>query len=190
MSQFPLSEALVRKARAGSPAALATLYRRHGGAMLAVAHRLTGSVTAAARVVQDVFVGLPPALRTYDGKTPFDAWLRRITVRVAIIRMRQQSDGRPRRLRPVSAGAHRIPEVPSEIAGADGILSTVQPDPIAFDQFVAELPDLPRMVFVLRGIEGYPHEEVANLLGISQKQSRHQFHQARIILAESIFSRS
>jgi len=190
VSQFSLSEALVRRARTGSPTALVALYQRHGGGMLAVAQRLTGSVAVANTVVQDVFVGLPPALRSYDGATPFEVWLKRITIRVAVIRVRQPDKGKPRALRLVSAGTHRVPEVPPEISAADGLMSTVEPDPVAFDQFVGELPDLPRMVFVLREIEGYSHEEVADLLGISHRQSKHQFHQARIFLAESMFSRS
>ena len=62
--------------RAGSPRAITACYREHASALLTLAMRLTGERADAEDVVQDVFVGLPEALRRYEERGLFAAWLR------------------------------------------------------------------------------------------------------------------
>ena len=80
--------AVIAEARAGSNDALASIYHDHANALLAVAYRLLLSQADAEDVVHDVFVGLPEALRRYEERGSFGAWLKRITVRVALSRIR------------------------------------------------------------------------------------------------------
>lgn len=189
MSHISLTEAIVNRARAGSPNALSALFRRYGGELLAAAIRLTGSPELAERVVQDVFVGLPTALRAYDATLPLHVWLRRITVRVAVLRMRQPGDDRPG-----PSPRRRLRLVPPRFSAAVGPggrgPAEAKIEPETLGRSVSELPELPRLVFVLRGIEGYSHEEIAELLGISPRQSRNEFHRARAFLARAVLPRS
>jgi DNA-directed RNA polymerase specialized sigma24 family protein len=65
--------------RAGQPDAIALCYEAHASALLALAYRLTGSRDDAGDIVDDVFVGLPQALRNYEERGQFGTWLKRIT---------------------------------------------------------------------------------------------------------------
>ena len=49
---------------------------------------------------------------------------------------------------------------------------------------IAELPPGYRTVFVLHDIEGFEHEEVADMLGVSVGTSKSQLHKARMRLRE------
>src|SRR5690242_2683633 len=79
---------LIETARAGRPEALAFLYREHGAALFRLAYRLTGTREDAEDVVHDVFVGLPEALEQYDERGKLTSWLKRVTARVALMRLR------------------------------------------------------------------------------------------------------
>jgi RNA polymerase sigma-70 factor (ECF subfamily) len=149
---------LVDRLKGGDLAALDALYHRYADQLMAVAYRLTGSADDAEDVVQDVFVGLPVALRRYVDRDAFQAWLRTVTTRVALNRIR--SRGRRR-------------EVP--IDGSEQIVSARTTSPperaVILNDAIAALPDELRTVFVLREIEGYTHAEIAEMLGIRRGTS-------------------
>ena len=156
----------VEAARAGSPAALAALYREHGTALYRLAYRLTGTPQDAEDVVHDVFVGLPEALKRYEERGSFTSWLKRVTARVTLMRLRAR-----KRRREVALEA-TLPAVdpPSE------------PASMALRVAVDALPDLLRSVLVLKEIEGYSHAEVGELLGISTGASRVRLNRAMRLL--------
>lgn len=152
--------ALVERARGGSPEALAALYRAQGAALYRLAYRLTGAREDAEDVLHDVFVGLPEALGRYEERGNLTGWLKRVTARVALARLRSR---------------RRRREVPLELAGPGSELPAA-PDAIALHIAVNRLPDRLRDVIVLKEIEGYSHREVADLLGISVVASRVRAH--------------
>ena len=82
---------IIARARGGSPDALGGLFAEHAEGLLRLAFRLTASTADAEDIVQDVFVGLPEALRHYEERGAFDAWLKRITLRYVFMRMRMRS---------------------------------------------------------------------------------------------------
>src|SRR5689334_11845017 len=55
---------------------------------MGVAFHLTRSAADAEDVLHDVFVGLPEALRRYDERGTLESWLKRVTARVALSRLR------------------------------------------------------------------------------------------------------
>ena len=55
-----------------------------------------------------------------------------------------------------------------------------------FEAAIERLPDGAREVFVLYDVEGYKHEEIAELLGIAVGTSKSQLHRARMALRESL----
>jgi RNA polymerase sigma-70 factor (ECF subfamily) len=63
-------------------------------------------------------------------------------------------------------------------------------DRIALDKAIAQLPPGYRSVFVLHDVEGYEHEEVADLLGVSVGTSKSQLHKARMRLRELLNKKS
>src|SRR5260370_36089752 len=108
------SASLIAEARGGSPDALSALYLEHGVALFRLAYRLVGAREDAEDVVHDVFVGLPDALRRYEERGSFAAWLKRVTARVALMRLRS---GKRRRGR--AARGQRNGE-PAHVVGKQG----------------------------------------------------------------------
>ena len=150
------SEASIDGARTGDPEALASLYHAHGAALYHLAYRLTGTPQDAEDVVHDVFVGLPEALRRYEERGSFGGWLKRVTARVALMKLRRGK--RRREVALDNAAGQAEPPATSERDGLQAAVDT--------------LPDHLRSVLVLKEIEGYGHAEIAGLLGISEGASR------------------
>lgn len=149
----PAAAALARQARAGSPGALGDLYELYGPVLFRVAYRLTGSREDAEDVVHDVFVGLPEALQGYKEQGRLDAWLRRITARVALMKLRK---GRRQAALQLEQEAE----------------PALERDMEELQAAVNALPLSLRSVVVLKEIEGYSHSETAEMLGISVVSSR------------------
>jgi RNA polymerase sigma-70 factor, ECF subfamily len=149
---------LARRVRVGSMAALGELYARHADGVYASALRILASPADAEDVLHDVFVGLRDALRTYQERGAFAAWLRRLAVRRALMRLRRE--GRK---------------------GVEVAAGSVVPDPtgrIAARRAIESLPDAVRVVFVLKEIEGWSHAEIGAQLGITARASALRLHRA------------
>lgn len=150
---------LVRAARAGESAGIAGLYERYAPALRRTVYGLTGSAADADDVVHDVFVGLPEALRRYEERGNFGGWLARVAVRTTLMRER---------------GTRRRREV--AIDDTDLVASGAPTDAAAehadVHRAILALPDALRTVLVLKQVEGYSHDEIAALLGITPGASR------------------
>jgi RNA polymerase sigma-70 factor (ECF subfamily) len=156
------SETSIEGARAGDPEALASLYRAYGAALYRLAYRLTGTPQDAEDVVHDVFVGLPEALGRYEERGSFTAWLKRVTARVALMRVRTRTRRREVALDATLSSPGRPAAVESE-----GLQAAID-----------ALPEPLRSVLVLKEVEGYSHAEVGELLGISEGASRVRLNRA------------
>lgn len=175
----PTSErALARDAAAGRPDALRELYDRHGADLLRVARGITGSADDADDVLQELFVGLPEALRRFDGRGSLEGWLRTVAARFALRWMR--AEGRRTRIpiEPDSGPTTR------RDAGTDAGMRVLLGQRIR--TAVDELPDALREVFALREIEGFSHAEIARLLDITEGASQVRLHRARAILRQRL----
>jgi RNA polymerase sigma-70 factor (ECF subfamily) len=155
----------IRGAAAGSLDALGRLYELHADDVLTAAYRVTGSRADAEDVLQDVFVGLPRALRAYTERGQFAAWLKRVAVRTALMRMRGE---RRRREEPMvtDRGTEHVEPGGAGASAADN-LETGRLARLDLDRAPARLPEPLRLVFVLKEIEGYEHAEIGDLLGIT-----------------------
>ena len=167
MTLAPSDAELVARVRGGAPDALGELYARHAPALLALAYRLTRSRDDAEDVLHDVFVGLPEALRHYDERGTLESWLKRVTARVALSRLRARDRRR---------------EVAIDAAPDDAALGTPAErgvdDLAALRRALDRLPESLRTVFVLREVEGYTHAEIAAMLSISPRASEVRLHRA------------
>ena len=138
---------------------------------MGVAYHLTRSAEDAEDVLHDVFVGLPEALRRYAERGALESWLKRVTARVALSRLR---------------AARRRREVAIDVAvdAAPGAAPLGTPADRGVDDLAAlrraldRLPESLRTVFVLREVEGYTHAEIAAMLSISPRASEVRMHRA------------
>lgn len=117
-------------------------------------------------------MGLPLAVRKYEESGHFDAWLRRVTARVAITRVER----RMRRREVDLGGAADRAVIPSD--DRLGIR-------LVLEAAITALPDALRVVFVLRMIEQRTHEEIADVLGIKRGTSEVRLYRAiRLLRAQ------
>jgi RNA polymerase sigma factor (sigma-70 family) len=152
---------LVALAATGDPTALGVLYDRYATVLLAVAFRLLMSRSASEDVVHDVFVGLPEALRRYEHRGAFLSWLKRVTVRVALSRIRREEV-----------------RATSPLETTVGVAAPDHEASIDLRVAVASLPPSLRSVLMLKEVEGFSHAEIADLVGISVAASKVRLHRA------------
>jgi RNA polymerase sigma-70 factor (ECF subfamily) len=150
---------IVARARTGQSDALSALYTEFAGDLLRLAARLLGSHQDAEDVVHDLFVGLPERLTRYQEAGSFGPWIRALTVGLA--RMYRRRDARRDRVMDADTDVYLLAGSTPEPGGA-----------IDIEREVARLPERLRAVFVLKQWEGYSHDEIASLLGITSGSSR------------------
>ena len=163
---------LVVRARDGDVRAFEVLYRRHAGRVHATCKRLAGNTSDADEFTQKTFVRAWESLPRFRGESGFGTWLHRIAVNVALTDRRKA-------LR--EAGKLQL--------ARDGEPCGSGSDPdgdMDLERAVAALPDGAREVFVLHDVEGYRHEEIAEIAGIAVGTSRAQLHRARSLLRERL----
>lgn len=163
--------ALVQRLAIGDLEALDALFHRHATALLNLARRVTGSTADAEDVVQDLFVGLPMAVRRYTERGSFIAWLRTVTVRLALDRVRRHT---------------RRHEVALDLATEQPARSETPEARWDLEGAIAALPDDLRMVFVLKEVEGFSHAEIGRLLGIRTGTSEVRLHRAMRALRRAL----
>ncbi|MBI4546287.1 MAG: sigma-70 family RNA polymerase sigma factor [Gemmatimonadetes bacterium] len=171
MSERHWSAALVEAVRAGAPEALDELYRAYSPLVHRLAYRIIGSAADADDVLQDVFLGLPEALRSYEGRAALGEWIRRVAIRTALMRLRSYERRREDALQGTNYSV-----TDRSVAG--------MVDRLALQRALDTLPEELRVVFVLKEMEGYPHAEIAHILGISSSLSEVRLHRARKLLQE------
>jgi RNA polymerase sigma-70 factor (ECF subfamily) len=119
---------------------------------------------------QDVFVRAWQRLGQFRGDSAFGTWLFRLAVNVMLSR------------REVVATRHRRHVEDAEVI--DSLSSPAGSPELSMD-FEAAMQRLPpgmRQIFVLHDIEGYKHDEIAEMLGIAQGTSKSQLHRVRMVL--------
>lgn len=167
---------LVRATRAGDAGALGTLYDLFAQRLYETAYRLLQSRDDAQDVVHDCFVGLPEALRRYEEQGKLEAWLRRIVVRMVLMRRRRQTSRRESSFDEQLVLSSSRTDAAAELADVH--------------RAIANLPESLRDVFVLNQIEGYAHDEIAQLLDISAGASRVRLTRALDALRRALVTRN
>jgi RNA polymerase sigma-70 factor (ECF subfamily) len=168
---------LVARARAGETAAFEQLYRGHSGRIYALVWRLCGGDRALAEdLVQESFIRAWNKLELFEGKSAFGTWLHRLAANVAL------SDRRAR-LKRVAREAPMDDAVERTAMGERDVSADKRAD---LEQAIAGLPERARTVLVLFDVEGYRHEEIAQLTGMAVGSSKAQLHRARKLVRAAL----
>ena len=166
---------LAQKAALGEMGAFEELYQRHNRRVYSLCLRMTGNVSEAEDLAQEVFIQLFRKIGSFRGESAFTTWLHRLTVNQVLMHFRKRT---VKFEKTTEEG-----ETPDQMVPGTGNPERMQiVDKIALDNAIAQLPDGYRNVFVLHDVEGFEHEEVARILGCSVGTSKSQLHKARIKL--------
>jgi RNA polymerase sigma-70 factor, ECF subfamily len=169
----------VALAAQGDTGAFERVYRTHVGRVYNLARRMAGPELAD-ELTQDVFVRVWQKLSTFRGEASFATWLHRLAVNVIIERFRTAGIARERYL---ADGETMLESLPASARPAryDAAMD--------LDSAMKRLPPGARAVFVLHDVEGYRHEEIGRLLGVSVGTSKSQLHRARMTLRTHLTER-
>jgi RNA polymerase sigma-70 factor (ECF subfamily) len=159
----------VALAAAGDQRAFERLYRRHVARIHSLARRMAGFEGDPDELTQDVFVRAWERLGTYRGEAAFGTWLHRLAVNVILNWRRSAAAER----RWIEDG------VDADLLAGTRFGRSEAPD---LENAIAQLPPGARQVFVLHDVEGFKHEEIAAMLGVTTGTSKAQLHRARMLL--------
>ncbi|HVO35406.1 MAG TPA: RNA polymerase sigma factor [Gemmatimonadales bacterium] len=159
----------VALAAAGDQRAFERLYRLHVARIHSLARRMTGFEGDPDELTQDVFVRAWERLGTYRGEAAFGTWLHRLAVNVILNWRRSAAAER----RWIEDGADT-----DLVAGA----RLGRAEAMDLESALARLPAGARRVFVLHDVEGFKHEEIAAMMGVTAGTSKAQLHRARMLL--------
>jgi RNA polymerase sigma-70 factor, ECF subfamily len=144
----------------GDYQAFERLYRRYLSRVYTLCARLSGSHATAAELTEDVFVRAWEELPQFQGDGAFPAWLHRLATEVVL--NGRESD-------------------PSDAAPIEE--NGEEPD---LSQAIDRLPADARRIFVLHDVEGFKHEEIAEIFGITAGGSKARLRRARVLLKEAL----
>ena len=170
----------VARAASGDRNAFERLYRDHVNRVYSLCVRMVSDRERAEELTQDVFVRAWEKLHLFRGESSFSTWLHRLTVNL-VLNVRK-SDGRQR---------SRFEENDDESGGMDALPGIVGAplapgDMLDLEDAVKQLPPGARRVFVLHDVEGFKHEEIAEMLGVTSGATKAQLHRARLLLREAL----
>src|SRR5690606_35699496 len=130
----------------------------------------------AEELTQDVFVRAWEKLATFRGDSSFGTWLHRLAINIVLGRRR--ADGR-RSARIVLTHDLTIYEKAGEAGAKAG-------ESLDLEAALAALPEATRGVFVMHEVEGYTHQEIAELTGRAEGTCKALLHRARRLLKEKL----
>jgi RNA polymerase sigma-70 factor, ECF subfamily len=185
---------LIRRAAAGEIAAFERLVERKRERVFWIARHVVGDDELARDVAQDVFLRLFRIIRRFRSGGPFDAWLYRITLNLAIDRRRRERPHRDaaRLDAPGTGGGRGIDPgsgaAPGALIAPPSAGEGLRRREVAriFAELSALLPKKQRFAFILREIEGLSTVEVAAILRTRESTVRNHVLQARRVLQEEL----
>lgn len=170
----PRHRKLIEACKKGDRKSQFELYRLYSSAMYNTALRIVRDPDDAEDVMQEAFLKAFSRIATYRGEVSFGAWLKRIVVNKSLDFLRLRKE----RLSLEDIG--EVEEIPEETP----VLIDYAYSAEEIRKAIYTLPEGYRIVLSLILLEGYDHEEVSEILRISNATSRTQFHRAKKKLAE------
>lgn len=169
-----IHQELVEECLKGSSKAAYQLYKLYSKAMLNTAYRIVGDEDDAKDVVQEAFIKAFEKLAEFQGTATFGSWLKRIVVNQGLNHLRKKAPLNP------------LEEIHQELADDDEsqnweeLIGQVD----RLKSAIKLLPEGYKVIFSLYMIEGYEHQEIAEILGISLSTSKSQLLRAKQKLKE------
>jgi RNA polymerase sigma-70 factor (ECF subfamily) len=180
MSKAAPETQLIARAQSGDEAAFEALFDAHKRRVYSLCLRMTSNTAEAEDLTQEAFLQLFRKISTFRGESAFSTWLHRLAVNVVLMHLRKKG------LQQVSLDevdtSHDEP-VKRDYGDDDRrLLGTI--DRITLSRAIEALPRGYRAVFVLHDVEGYEHNEIAQIMNCSVGNSKSQLHKARMKLRE------
>ncbi len=164
-SELKIHAPLIEQCRKGSREAQFLLYNLYSKAMFNLAFRMTNNREDAEDILQETFIEGFRKIGSFRFESTFGAWLRTIAINRSLNHLRKKKT--------ILLYSEALPELPEEEEPeTDYDLKKVI-------KGIENLPDGYRIVLTLYLIEGYDHQEIGQILGISESSSKSQYSRAK-----------
>lgn len=177
----PLDSDVVKRAQQGDSDAFATLFHAHKARIYSVCLRMTNNAAEAEDLTQDAFLQVFRKIATFRGDSAFSTWLHRIAVNTVLMHFRKKSLSQVSLDEPYSNSDGA--KIRREYGTKDNRLAGCV-DRVALASAIKELPHGYKTIFLLHEVEGYEHQEIAEMLGCSVGNSKSQLHKAKLRIRE------
>ncbi|MBL7969266.1 MAG: RNA polymerase sigma factor [Prolixibacteraceae bacterium] len=171
-AQYPnIYHDVIERCRKGDTKAQFELYKLYYKPMYNVCLRMVGNQVEAEDVMQEAFLNALTRIDTYEGKVSFGAWLKRIVINRSLDQLKKRKV--------------KFEELNEKIPDEEPVSLNIGEIQMEYlKKAIQKLPDGFRVVLSLYLLEGYDHEEIAQILGITNVSSRTQFMRAKLKLRQ------
>ena len=166
LSEKELIKGCVKEDRAAQRA----LYDSYCRKMMVVCQRYVKSTLEAEDALQEGFIKVFAAIKSFRGEARLETWITRIMINTALNSQRQKLYLLPM-VDITEIELHEDADISLAAFNLSELISMIQ-----------SLPDGCRIVFNLFAVEGYNHKEIGELLGISEGTSKSQYSRAKSLL--------
>jgi len=172
----------IERAKQGDEAAFETLYNLHKRRVYSLCLRMVSNPAQAEDLAQEAFLQLFRKIGTFRGESAFSTWLHRMTVNVVLMNLRRK--GLP--LVSLEETLETDEETPRKELGAADLKLAGSIDRLQLQRAIEKLPPGYKTIFVLHDVEGFEHNEIAEMVGCSIGNSKSQLHKARLKLRDAL----
>lgn len=164
----------IESAKRGEPGGFQVLYELYRSYVYSVCLRMTHEPALSEDLVQDIFLQVLRKISSFKGDSQFRTWLHRVAVNMVLVHFRRH------KAVDVSLNEETLPT--TELMMAEN-RSHADPDTdIALRELVSDLSTTNQHGLMLHDMEGYRHQDISKLLGITSAASRSQLHKVRVKL--------
>lgn len=161
----------VRRSQQGDSDAMESIYRHFKSRLFSLAYRYTYNPAAAEDILHDTFVKVFTNLSSLEGEKTFIGWLYRITINNCLTYIREKKKHLQRTV-PLNDVEHTM-SGKKKPAHEKRISKSLE-------KAIETLPTKLKSVFLLYDVQGFKHEEVAEILGCAVGTSKSQLFKARM----------
>ena len=147
------------------------LYDCYKNAMFTIAMRITGDYDLANDTLQEAFIDVFESIGDFRFESTLGAWIKTIVVRKSLRRLKLEK--------------HH--ESLDEIETIEAVETDFDFTADDLEKAIHSLPESARAVFLLIEVEGYKHQEVAEMLGVSVGTSKSQLNYSKKLLQRRLY---
>ena len=178
---------LVRRALARDDTAFRTIMERHNRRLYRIARSILRNDSEAEDVVQEAYVSAFTHLDGFRGDSSLATWLSRITMNEALGRLRRERLAVDLDTFEAQRTEAQIIQFPQTVTSDDPERTMAQREILQLvERATDNLPEIFRIVFITRVIEGMSVEETADLLGLRPETVKTRLHRARRLVREQL----
>jgi RNA polymerase sigma-70 factor (ECF subfamily) len=173
---------IIEKCKQNNRVAQLQLYNQYCDGMFAVAMRFVKDSMEAEDIVQEAFIKAFTKLHQYKAEVTFGAWLKRIVVNKSIDLLKSKKQH-----------MLELDEVHLKVVDSSYEDEWLVDDILTLEdvkEAINKLPEKYQYVVMLYLIEGYDHQEIAEILNITEVASRTQLSRGKAQLKEFLIRKS